>query len=78
MELYNSLLTFDDYCKYGMDFVDDKVRYHPCWLPQETGHNCYEGDDEFRSKLMVLNQLLERSLQQKLLQRSKLTYIFLS
>lgn len=57
MELYNSLLTFDDYCKYGMDFVDDKVRYHPCWLSSNTGHNCYEEDDEFRSKLKEINRL---------------------
>lgn len=57
MQKYDSLSSFDEYCRYGMDFIDDKVRYHPFWLSRETEHNCYEGNDNFRSKLKEINRL---------------------
>lgn len=60
VEEYDSISSFEGYCKYGMDYIDDKVRYHPCWgccESGETGHNCYEGDDDFRLKLKEINRL---------------------
>ena len=57
MEFYNSLKTFDEYLQYGMDYVDDKVIYHPFGGKYGSRKNCYEGTDEFRSKLKELNRL---------------------